>query len=71
MQPVLACTREQLMLLNGNTGGQKSIRGTGQLLLVSAVFQRNYSETRRRKILNIYLLIFVVYLLELSITQTK
>lgn len=71
MQPVLVCTREQLMLPNGNTGGQKSFRVTGPLLLVKAAFQSNYSETRRRKILNIYLLIFVVYLLKLSITQTK
>jgi hypothetical protein len=59
------------MLRDGNTGGQKSVRGTEPLLLVNAVLQRNYSETRRHRILYIYLLIFVVYLMKLLITQTK
>jgi hypothetical protein len=67
VQPVLACIREQLRLRNGNTGGQKSLRGNGPLLLVNAVFQRNYSQTRKHTILYIYLLIFVVYLMKLSV----
>ena len=38
------------MLRNGNTSGQRSVRGTVPLLMANAVFQRN-SETLKHKIL--------------------